>query len=116
MLAGRYKIESVLGSGVFAKVLKVYDLIRKEQTCLKMVSNNKDFFDQALDEIKLLRYINANCNPDEYNLLKFKGVFYHREHLFIETDLLKDNLFVAYRKNPAYFSIPVLKQIAKQIL
>lgn len=29
-----------------------------------MVSNNKDFFDQSLDEIKILRYINANCNPD----------------------------------------------------
>lgn len=38
-----------------------------------MISNNKDtttnqptkdFFDQALDEIKLLNYIKANCNPD----------------------------------------------------
>lgn len=74
-----------------------------------MIANNKDYFDQSLDEIKILRYINANCNPDEHNLLKFKGVFYHREHLFIETDLLKDNLFVAYRKNPAFFSIPIIK-------
>ncbi len=94
---------------MFAKVLKVYDIIKKEETCLKMVSNNKDFFDQALDEIKILRYINANYNPDECNLLKFKGVFYHREHLFIETDLLKENLYSAYGHNPAFFSIPVLK-------
>jgi dual specificity tyrosine-phosphorylation-regulated kinase 2/3/4 len=36
--------------------------------------------------------------------------------MFIQTDLLKDNLFVAYRKNPALFSIPVIKQISKQIL
>ena len=74
-----------------------------------MISNNKDFFDQALDEIKILRYISANCNPDDHNLLKIKGVFYHREHLFIETDLLRDNLYIAYRKNPTYFSIPILK-------
>ena len=64
VLAGRYKVETVLGSGVFAKVLKVFDLINEEYTCLKMISNNKDFFDQALDEIKILRYISANCNPD----------------------------------------------------
>jgi len=49
ILAGRYRVEAVLGSGVFAKVLRVFDLIKKENTCLKMVSNNKDFFDQALD-------------------------------------------------------------------
>jgi serine/threonine protein kinase len=36
--------------------------------------------------------------------------------LFIETDLLKDNLFIAYRKNPSYFSIPTIKIISKQIL
>lgn len=116
VLAGRYRVESVLGSGVFAKVLRVFDNINKDYTCLKMVSNNKDFFDQALDEIKLLRYINANCNPDEHHLLKFKGVFYHRERLFIETDLLRDNLYIAYRKNPTFFSIPILREIARQIL
>lgn len=43
-----------------------------------MISNNKDFFDQALDEIKLLRYINTNVDPDKFNILKYKGVFYHR--------------------------------------
>lgn len=83
ILAGRYRVESVLGSGVFAKVLKVTDLMKGELTCLKMISNNKDFFDQALDEIKILRYISSNCDPDEEHLLKFKNVFYHREHLFI---------------------------------
>lgn len=116
LLGGRYRVESVLGSGVFAKVLKVFDTIGQEWTCLKMIANNKDFFDQALDEIKILRYIAANCDPDQHHLLRFKGVFYHREHLFIETDLLKDNLYIAYRKNPTFFSIPILKQIARQIL
>lgn len=49
VLAGRYRVDGVLGSGVFAKVLRVFDGVRKDWTCLKMVSNNKDFFDQALD-------------------------------------------------------------------
>lgn len=81
-----------------------------------MIVNNKDFFDQALDEIKILKYINANCNPDQDHLIKFKNVFYHREHLFIETDLMKDNLYIAYQKNQSFFSIPVIKEIARQIL
>jgi len=41
---------------------------------------------------------------------------YHKEHLLIQTDLLKDNLFVAYRKNPSFFSIPTIRAIARQIL
>ncbi len=43
-----------------------------------MIQNDKDFLDQALDELKLLRYIKANCNPNDHYLLNFKQVFYHR--------------------------------------
>ena len=41
----------VLGSGVFARVVKVKDILvnKNELTCFKIVSNNKDFLDQALD-------------------------------------------------------------------
>lgn len=58
----------------------------------------------------------ANCDPDAHHLLSIKSVAYHREHLFIQTDLLKDNLFVAYRKNPSFFSVPTIRIIARQIL
>lgn len=61
---------------------------------MKIIENNKDYFDQSIDEIKLLRYINANCdNPDEKHLLKLFDFFYHKEHLFIVTELLRDNLY-----------------------
>lgn len=33
-------------------------------TCFKMIQNDKDFIDQALDELKLLRYLKANCDPN----------------------------------------------------
>lgn len=81
-----------------------------------MVANSKDFIDQSFDEIKLLRLIKANYDPDSHFLLNFKSAYYYKEHLLIQTDLLKDNLFVAYRKNPSFFSIPVIKQIGKQVL
>ena len=48
---GRYEVMGVLGSGVFARVIKAKDLLSatEELTCFKVVSNNKDFLDQALD-------------------------------------------------------------------
>jgi hypothetical protein len=37
--------------------------------CLKVIKNNKDFFDQSLDEIKLLHYINSAGDPDDHHVL-----------------------------------------------
>lgn len=48
-LLGRYEVMAVLGSGVFAKVVKVRDLHDGTVSCFKVVANNKDFFDQSLD-------------------------------------------------------------------
>merc|ERR1719436_276297 len=33
---------------------------------MKIIKNDKDFFDQSLDEIKLLKYINVNGDGDEH--------------------------------------------------
>ena len=29
---------------------------------MKVIKNDKDFLDQSLDEVKLLRYLNVNCD------------------------------------------------------
>ena len=86
---------------------------------MKIIENNKDYFDQSIDEIKLLRYINANCeNLDDKNLLRLIDYFYHKEHLFIVTELLKDNLYEYAKfsreieKKP-YFTVPRLQIITK---
>lgn len=46
------------------------DIVNETLVCLKVINNNKDYIDQSMDEIKLLRQLNANCNPDEFNVLK----------------------------------------------
>lgn len=75
-----------------------------------------------MDEIKLLRYINANCEDlDSKNLLKLIDFFYHKEHLFIVTELLRDNLYEYSKYNrevekKMYFNVPRLQKITKQIL
>jgi hypothetical protein len=52
---------------------------------MKVISNNKDYVDQSLDEIKLLMYLNINANPDEKCILKCYDFFYYKEHLIILT-------------------------------
>ena len=92
---------------------------------MKIIKNTKDFFDQCLDEIKLLKYIKANGNPDDYHILHMYGMrfltffmnlfcffpskpsftetivdyLYYKEHLFIVCELLRDNLYEFYKHN-----------------
>ncbi|CAN7040929.1 unnamed protein product [Brassica rapa subsp. trilocularis] len=46
--------------------------------CIKIIKNNKDFFDQSLDEIKLLKYVNKHDPADKFNLLRLYDYFYYR--------------------------------------
>lgn len=121
ILAGRYKVNSFLGSAAFSSALSCTDLVNDEDVALKIIKNDKDFLDQSLDEIKLLRYLNAQGDPDANRVLKLKDYFYCREHLFIVTELLKDNLYdwqtyVAEHQPEPYFTLPRVQRIAKQVL
>lgn len=122
IVAGRYQVMEYLGSAAFSKAIQCQDLLTKQHVCMKIIENNKDYLDQSLDEIKLLRFININCeNPDEKNVLRLFDYFYHKEHLFIVTELLRDNLYEFYRFNrdnedKPYFTIGRLQKITQQIL
>ena len=76
---------------------------------MKIIKNDKDFFDQSLDEIKLLDFINANGDMDRENCLELIDYFYYKEHLILVTELLKDNLYEFGKYNresgePPYFT------------
>jgi dual specificity tyrosine-phosphorylation-regulated kinase 2/3/4 len=40
--------------------------------------NNKDYFDQSLDEIKLLKYVNTMDPNDEYAIVRLYDFFYYK--------------------------------------
>jgi hypothetical protein len=61
IIAGRYQVVEYLGSAAFSKAIQCYDIHTEQMVCMKIIENNKDYFDQSVDEIKLLRFINANC-------------------------------------------------------
>lgn len=48
------------------------------QQSLIAPQNNKDYFDQSLDEVKLLRYINAADSTDRHGILRLHDYFYYR--------------------------------------
>jgi len=121
IIAGRYQVIEYLGSAAFSKAIHCFDMHSKQHLCMKIIENNKDYFDQSVDEIKLLRYINVNGDADQNNVIKIHDFFYHKEHLFIVTELLKDNLYEYSKYNREqedfrYFTIGRLQKITMQIL
>eukprot|EP00919_Chromeraceae_sp_WS-2016_P013573 GHVR01031985.1.p1 GENE.GHVR01031985.1~~GHVR01031985.1.p1 ORF type:complete len:481 (-),score=81.92 GHVR01031985.1:76-1518(-) len=122
VVAGRYLIQDYLGSAAFSKALQAEDVLTGELVCMKVIRNDKDFLDQSLDEVKLLRYINVNCaDVDQKHVLRLLDYFYHKEHLIIVTELLRDNLYEFSKFNresndKPYFTLGRLQRISKQIL
>jgi len=121
IIAGRYQILEYLGSAAFSRAIQCYDLHTKELVCIKIIKNNKDYFDQSLDEIKLLRYINSRGDPDEHHVVRLYEFFYYKEHLFLVCELLRDNLYEYSKFNreneeELYFTIPRLQKISRQLL
>lgn len=127
IIAGRYQVLEFLGQAAFSKAIhviyynKCLDIINNNHLCMKIIENNKDYFDQSIDEIKILKYINYNGDVDEKNVLKLLDYFYHKEHLFIVTELLKENLYEYSKFNrenetDKYFTIGKLQKITMQIL
>ena len=121
VVAGRYQITEYLGSAAFSRAVQAHDLQTGALVCLKIIKNSKDFFDQSLDEIKLLKLLNAADPGDEHNVLRMFDAFYFKEHLFIATELLRANLYEFQRHNlesgePRYFTMARLRRVATQVL
>jgi len=121
LIGGRYQIVDLLGQAAFCRAVQALDLKTGALVCLKVVKNNKDYVDQSLDEIKVLRYVN-NADPgDEQGILRLYDYFYFKEHLILVTELLRANLyeFTKYNRESAaalYFTMPRIQSIAWQVL
>ncbi|KAL3834838.1 hypothetical protein ACJIZ3_009574 [Penstemon smallii] len=121
IIAGRYYVTEFLGSAAFSRVVQAHDLYSGMDVCLKIIKNDKDFFDQSLDEIKLLKFVNKHDPADERHILRLYDYFYHQEHLFIVTELLRANLYEFQKYNresdaEPYFTMDRLQVITRQCL
>ncbi|KAI4339163.1 hypothetical protein MLD38_024132 [Melastoma candidum] len=121
VIAGRYYVTEYLGSAAFSKVIQAHDLHTGVNVCLKIIKNDKDFFDQSLDEIKLLKLVNKYDPADQHHILRLYDYFYHQEHLFIVCELLRANLYEFQKFNEEsgdepYFTFDRLQIITRQCL
>ena len=131
VFAGQYLVQNELGSAAFSTAYRCIDLHSgqvdedgeeyHEEVCLKVIKNTKDFFDQSLDEIKVLELLRQTGKCHENNIVEMKTFFYHREHLVIVTELLRQNLyefgkFVAENDEPPYFTRKRLCYVTEQLL
>jgi hypothetical protein len=41
---------------------------------VQVIKNSKDFFDQSMDEIKLLQYINSKGDPNKHHVLQVRMI------------------------------------------
>ncbi|GLU18405.1 hypothetical protein SLE2022_347090 [Rubroshorea leprosula] len=121
IIAGCDHVTEYLGSAAFSKAIQAHDLHTGMDVCVKIIKNNKDFFYQSLDEIKLLKYVYKHDPTDKCHILRLYDYFYYREHLLIVCKLLKANLYEFHKFNrelvgEVYFTMPRLQSIAIQCL
>lgn len=67
----RYEVLKVLGRGSFGQVVEAYDAIHKENVAIKIIKNKRAFYHQALLEIRILQFLNANDKKDQNHIGKF---------------------------------------------
>lgn len=102
LIIGRYRIVKFLGEGAFSKAIQCIDTDGdcEAPVCMKIVKcgDRKDYFDQSLDEIKLLQYINGGHESmDAVHIFQMHDFFYHKEHLVSVTPLRLRLLFNTFR-------------------
>eukprot|EP01137_Pigoraptor_chileana_P017481 Opistho-2@75605 len=123
IIAGRYKIVSLIASSVFGHAVHCIDVVSGSAVCVKIVRRESGYLEQGLDEIRLLRAVSlpGESYDDSDAILKFMDAFYYREQLFIVTELLRDNLFehaksVKKAAGAPYYTLARLRSIATQLL
>lgn len=138
IIADRYEIIQLIAKSTFSRTVRCYDLTKPimeeedngegcteplgyQEVCIKIIHNSKDFFDQSLDEIRLLRLLNDNRDADEAHVIRLLDAFYYKEHCMLVTELLSDSLYEYSRyiredEPMDYFTVPRLQRIARQVL
>ncbi|RHY10415.1 hypothetical protein DYB30_001294 [Aphanomyces astaci] len=110
---------SLVGEAVFSRTYKATDTRTQSPVCLKIIRNSKEYFDQGIDEIRILNYLKAAAGDlDDHHILKLLDSFYFKEHLILVTELLKANLYEVSRPEwrQRYFTLPRLRKIAVECL
>lgn len=78
----RYEVLKVLGRGSFGQVVEAYDAVNKEHVAIKIIKNKQAFYHQALLEIRILQYLNANDKKDTNHIGNLFFLLILRRNMF----------------------------------
>jgi len=114
-----YEILDWLGQGTFGQVIKVQCKEEPSQMlALKIIKNKPAYFTQAHMEVRVLRILNREQDPeDKYNIIRMKDSFVFRKHLCVVFELLSMNLYDVLRQNNFRgVTMTSIRQVSEQLL
>ena len=125
VLGGRYRVLKFIGQSVFCRTVKAVDLESGRHVCVKIIKNQKPYFDQGLDEVKVLKHLSEAGELDivlgSQFVYKMLDYFYFREHLMIVTELMECDLYVKnktwmHKRGISFFTLERVRRLAIQVL
>jgi serine/threonine-protein kinase PRP4 len=81
VLDSRYKVVSLLGSGMFSTVVKAMDLKDDRAVAIKIIRNKDLLYSSAKKEIAMLQKLIEQDPMDKRHVIRLHGTFEHRKHL-----------------------------------
>jgi dual specificity tyrosine-phosphorylation-regulated kinase 2/3/4 len=77
----RYEVVKILGKGTFGQVVEVYDHASKRTLAMKIIKNHREFYEQALEEIEILKILKENDRNLQANIVHLEENFMFRNHM-----------------------------------
>ena len=116
-LGYRYEIIDIFGKGSFGQALKCKDHKTGELVALKVIRSKKKFYQQAMVEVKILKFIKDHDPNDTSNMVHMLDFFVFRKHVCISCEVLGINLYDVIKKNN-FRGLPLnlIRRYACQIL
>lgn len=119
-IAGRYRIDAILASTSFSRVLACFDTQKKQDVCVKVLHNQKEVLDQGLDELKMWRILETEYGDSlkAKHLVRLLDYFYYKEHLFLVSELHGENLYLigAEPATRTLFTPESVREIVREVL
>ncbi|CAJ1055091.1 homeodomain-interacting protein kinase 2-like [Xyrichtys novacula] len=112
---GPFIVESFLGEGGFGVVAKCYDPQNNRPLAIKVNKNDQKIFHQARQEITNLRRLQS-LDPDNYNIVKWYGFFFHMDSVCLSFELLDQSLYDYIQSSKGqFFPVPEMRSVLKQM-
>lgn len=112
-LKRRYRLESLIGKGHFAWVVKAYDSTDQVHVAIKVPTCQ--YLNQAVREINLLHMLNVADPADSTNVVRVLDAFSWKDRSCMVMELLAWDLYSLRKSYPAGLPLAAVRSIGRQI-